>query len=199
MPRRKPKKPNLSKEQELNLKEQLDGIILADEMLSGLTAPDIPPMRPQRTIDVDNIKNDVESEARAILDSLSKFYHDMESLPEDNYLKHFATYMSQMEKNYKELRKESEDIKKQSEIQFDKDGNLIDSPENMDALKVRGTKSLMENLQTLMKGGSKIKDAEIIEPEDELINPRTKDGGTADFIGGSDNDEDFEIEDEIFD
>jgi len=57
-------------------------------MLSGLTAPDIPPMRPQRTIDVDNIKNDVESEARAILDSLSKFYHDMESLPEDNYLKH---------------------------------------------------------------------------------------------------------------
>lgn len=113
--------------------------------------------------------------------------------------KNFATYMSQMEKNYKELRKESEDIKKQSEIQFDKDGNLIDSPENMDALKVRGTKSLMENLQTLMKGGSKIKDAEIIEPEDELINPRTKDGGTADFIGGSDNDEDFEIEDEIFD
>jgi hypothetical protein len=255
MPRRKPKKPNLSKEQELNLKEKLDGIILADEMLSGLSAPDIPPMRPQRTIDVDTIKTDVESEARAILDSLSKFYHDMENLPEDNYLKHkqkidalsistmafqirtaqhaisklieeidsgrieprlfevlaqlqnqimqmpknFANYMSQMEKNYKELRKESDDIKKQSEIQFDKDGNLIDSPENIDALKVRGTKSLMENLQTLMKGGSKIKDAEIIEPNDELINPRKKDGGTSDFIGGSDDEEDFQIEDEIFD
>lgn len=255
MPRRKPKKSNLSKEQELSLKEKLDGIILADEMLSGLTAPDIPPMRPQRTIDVDNIKTDVESEARAILDSLSKFYHDMENLPEDNYLKHkqkidalsistmafqirtaqhaisklieeidsgrieprlfevlaqlqnqimqmpknFSNYMSQMEKNYKELRKESDDIKKQSEIQFDKDGNLIDSPENIDALKVRGTKSLMENLQTLMKGGSKIKDAEIIEPSDELINPRTKDGGTSDFMGGFDDNDDFQIDDEIFD
>jgi hypothetical protein len=255
MPRRKPKKPNLSKEQELNLKEKLDGIILADEMLSGLTAPDIPPMRPQRTIDIDNVKTDVESEARAILDSLSKFYHDMENLPEDNYLKHkqkidalsistmafqirtaqhaisklieeidsgrleprlfevlaqlqnqimqmpknFANYMSQMEKNYKELRKESDDIKKQSDIQFDKEGNLIDSPENMEALKVRGTKSLMENLQTLMKGGSKIKDAEIIHPDDGLINPRTKDGGASDLIGGSDEDDDFEIDDEIFD
>jgi len=254
MPRRKPKKNNLSKEEELKLKEKLDGIILADEMLSGLTTPDIPPIKPQRVIDIDNVKNDVESEARAILDSLSKFYHDMENLPEDNYLKHkqkidalsistmafqirtaqhaiaklieeidsgrieprlfevlaqlqnqimqmpknFANYMSQMEKNYKELRKESDDIKKQSEIQFDKDGNLIDSPENMEALKVRGTKSLMENLQTLMKGGSKIKDAEIIEPEDSLINPRVKDGGKSDLMGGSSDDDDFEIEDEIF-
>ena len=36
MPRRKPKTNNLSKEQELNLKDRLDSIILADEMLSGL-------------------------------------------------------------------------------------------------------------------------------------------------------------------
>jgi len=254
MPRRKPKKNNLTKEQELNLKDKLDSIVLADEMLSGLSAPDIPPMKPQRFINVDNVKSEVEMEARAILDSLSKFYNDMESLPEDNYLKHkqkidalsistmafqirtaqhaiaklieeidsgrieprlfevlaqlqnqimqmpknFSNYMTQMEKNYKQLKTESEEMKKQSDISFDENGNLIQTPENMDALKVRGTKSLMENLQTLMKGGNIVKEAEIVPMEDNLINPRTKDGTSSDLLGG-DNEEDFEIDDEIFD
>ena len=252
MPRRKPKKHNLSKEQELNLKDKLDGIILADEMLSGLTMPDIPPIKAPRFIKVDEVKNEVEAEARAILDSLSKFYNDMDSLPEDNYIRHkqkidalsistmafqirtaqhaisklveeidsgrleprlfevlaqlqnqimqmpknFSTYMTQMEKNYKQLKTESEEIKKQSDIQFDSDGNLMQSAENMEALKVRGTKSLMENLQTLMKGGNLVKEAEII-PDDNLINPKTKDGGTSDLM--QDEDDDFQMEDEIFD
>ena len=66
MPRRKPKAPNLSKEAELNLKDKLDGIVLADEMLAGLSTPDIPAMKPQRFINVDSVKNEVETEARAI-------------------------------------------------------------------------------------------------------------------------------------
>jgi len=253
MPRRKPKKNNLSKEAELNLKDKLDSIILADEMLSGLSTPDIPPIKPQRFINVDNVKNEVESEARAILDSLSKFYNDMESLPADSYIKHkqkidalgiytmafqirtaqhaiaklieeidsgrleprlfevlaqlqnqimqmpknFSNYMSQMEKNYKQLKSESEEMQKQSEISFDENGNILQTPENIEALKVRGTKSLMENLQTLMKGGNLVKEAEILPMDDDLINPRTKDGGTSDLLGG--DEEDFEIDDEIFD
>jgi hypothetical protein len=252
MPRRKPKKQNLSKEQELNLKDKLDGIILADEMLSGLSAPDIPPMKPQRFINVDSVKTEVEVEARAILDSLSRFYNDMENLPADSYIKHkqkidalsistmafqirtaqhaisklveeidsgrmeprlfevlaqlqnqimqmpknFSNYMSQMEKNYKQLRSESDELNKEN-IEFDSEGNLMQSKDNMDALKVRGNKSLMENLQNMMKNGSMVKEAEIVMPDDNLINPKTKDGGTSDLLGG-DDDEYFEIEDEIF-
>jgi len=252
MPRRKPKKNNLSKEQELSLKDRLDGIILADEMLAGLSAPDIPPMKPQRFINVDSVKTEVEVEARAILDSLSRFYNDMENLPADSYIKHkqkidalsistmafqirtaqhaisklveeidsgrmeprlfevlaqlqnqimqmpknFSNYMSQMEKNYKQLRSESDEINKEN-IEFDSEGNLIQSKDNMDALKVRGNKSLMENLQNMMKNGSVVKEAEIVMPDDNLINPKTKDGGTSDLLGG-DDDEYFEIEDDIF-
>jgi hypothetical protein len=252
MPRRKPKKNNLSKEQELNLKDRLDGIILADEMLAGLSAPDIPPMKPQRFINVDSVKTEVEVEARAILDSLSRFYNDMENLPADSYIKHkqkidalsistmafqirtaqhaisklveeidsgrmeprlfevlaqlqnqimqmpknFSNYMSQMEKNYKQLRSESDEINKEN-IEFDSEGNLMQSKDNMDALKVRGNKSLMENLQNMMKNGSVVKEAEIVMPDDNLINPKTKDGGTSDLLGG-DDDEYFEIEDDIF-
>jgi len=252
MPRRKPKKNNLSKEQELSLKDRLDGIILADEMLAGLSAPDIPPMKPQRFINVDSVKTEVEVEARAILDSLSRFYNDMENLPADSYIKHkqkidalsistmafqirtaqhaisklveeidsgrmeprlfevlaqlqnqimqmpknFSNYMSQMEKNYKQLRSESDEINKEN-IEFDSEGNLMQSKDNMDALKVRGNKSLMENLQNMMKNGSVVKEAEIVMPDDNLINPKTKDGGTSDLLGG-DDDEYFEIEDDIF-
>ena len=177
MPRRKPKTPNLSKEAELNLKDKLDGIVLADEMLSGLTTPDIPPMKPQRFINVDSVKSEVETEARAILDSLSRFYSDLEDIPEDSYLKHkqkidalsistmafqirtaqhaisklveeidsgrmeprlfevlaqlqnqimqmpknFSNYMTQMEKNYKQLKSESEEVKRGGNIQYDEE------------------------------------------------------------------------------
>ena len=70
--------------------------------------------------------------------------------------------------------------------------------ENMDLLKVRGTKSLMENLQSVIKSGNLVKDAEIVPPNDDLINPRTKfGGGSGDSLGG-DDDIDFEIEDDIF-
>jgi hypothetical protein len=255
MPRRKPKKQNLSKEAELELKNKLDGIVLADEMLSGLSAPDIPPMKPQRFIKVDQVKSEVESEARAIMESLSNFYNDMNSLSEDSYLKHkqkidalsistmafqirtaqhaisklieeidsgrmeprlfevlaqlqnqimqmpknFSNYMSQMEKNYKQLRTESEEIKRGGNIQLDENGNVITNDENMDLLKVRGTRSLMENLQTVMKSGNLVKDAEIVPPSDDLINPRTKFGtGSGDSSLGGDDDIDFEIENEIF-
>jgi len=257
MPRRKPKKPNLSKEQELNLKDKLDSIILADEMLSGLSTPDIPPIKQHRELNIDGVRSEVEMEARAILDSLSKFYNDMENISEESYIKHkqkidamsistmafqirtaqhaiakiieeidsgrveprlfevlaqlqnqimqmpknFSSYMTQMEKNYKQLKSESEDIKKGGgDIEFDENGNIIQSRQNEELLKARGTRSLMENLQNVMKNGSLVKDAEIVKneaPDDSLINPRTKFGGTTDLLGGED-DIDFEIEDDIF-
>lgn len=254
MPRRKPKTPNLSKEQELNLKDRLDSIILADEMLSGLSTPDIPPIKPHRELKIDTVKSEVEMEARAILESLSKFYNDVENISEDSYMKHkekidamnistmafqirtaqhaiakiieeidsgrveprlfevlaqlqnqimqmpknFSSYMTQMEKNYKQLKAESEDIKKGGDIQFDENGNIIQSKENEDLLKARGTRSLMENLQNVMKNGNMIKDAEIVTPDDSLINPRTKFGGTSDLLGGGDDGVDFELDDDIF-
>jgi hypothetical protein len=256
MPRRKPKTQNLSKEQELNLKDKLDSIILADEMLSGLSTPDIPPIKQHRELNIDGVKTEVEIEARAILDSLSKFYNDMDNLSEDSYIKHkqkidamsistmafqirtaqhaiaklieeidsgrveprlfevlaqlqnqimqmpknFSSYMTQMEKNYKQLKIESEEINKGGDIQFDENGNIIQSKENEDLLKARGTRSLMENLQNAMKNGSIVKDAEIVNndpPDDSLINPRTKFGGTTDLLGG-DDDIDFELDDDIF-
>ncbi len=256
MPRRKPKTNNLSKEQEINLKNKLDSIVLADEMLSDLSTPDIPPIKPHRELKIDAVKTEVEVEARAILDSLSKFYNDMESVSEDSYIKHkqkidamsistmafqirtaqhaisklieeidsgrveprlfevlaqlqnqimqmpknFSSYMTQMEKNYKQLKVESEEIKKGVELQFDENGNIIQSQENTDLLKARGTRSLMENLQNVMRGGNMVKDAEIVKetPDDSLINPRTKFGGSSDLSGDGD-DIDFEIEDELFD
>ncbi len=256
MPRRKPKTQNLSKEQELNLKDKLDSIILADEMLSGLSTPDIPPIKQHRELNIDGVKTEVEIEARAILDSLSKFYNDMDNLSEDSYIKHkqkidamsistmafqirtaqhaiaklieeidsgrveprlfevlaqlqnqimqmpknFSSYMTQMEKNYKQLKIESEEVNKGGDIQFDENGNIIQSKENEDLLKARGTRSLMENLQNAMKNGSIVKDAEIVNndpPDDSLINPRTKFGGTTDLLGG-DDDIDFELDDDIF-
>jgi len=256
MPRRKPKKPNLSKEQELNLKDKLDSILLADEMLSGLSTPDIPPIKQHRELNIDGVRSEVEMEARAILDSLSKFYNDMESISEESYIKHkqkvdamsistmafqirtaqhaiakiieeidsgrveprlfevlaqlqnqimqmpknFSSYMTQMEKNYKQLKSEAEEIKKGGNIQFDENGNILQTQDNADLLKARGTRSLMENLQNVMRGGV-VKDAEIVKqdpPDDSLINPRTKFGGTTDLLGGED-DIDFEIEDDIFD
>jgi len=256
MPRRKPKTQNLSKEQELNLKDKLDSIILADEMLSGLSTPDIPPIKQHRELNVDGVKTEVEIEARAILDSLSKFYNDMENISEDSYIKHkqkidamsistmafqirtaqhaiaklieeidsgrveprlfevlaqlqnqimqmpknFSSYMTQMEKNYKQLKIESEEIKKGGDIEFDENGNIIQSKENDDLLKARGTRSLMENLQNVMKNGNMVKDAEIVKndpPDDSLINPRTKFGGTTDLLGGEDE-IDFELDDDIF-
>lgn len=256
MPRRKPKTQNLSKEQELNLKDKLDSIILADEMLSGLSTPDIPPIKQHRELNVDGVKTEVEIEARAILDSLSKFYNDMENISEDSYIKHkqkidamsistmafqirtaqhaiaklieeidsgrveprlfevlaqlqnqimqmpknFSAYMTQMEKNYKQLKIESEEIKKGGDIQFDENGNIIQSKENEDLLKARGTRSLMENLQNVMKNGNLVKDAEVVKndpPDDSLINPRTKFGGSTDILGG-DDDVDFELDDDIF-
>lgn len=253
MPRRKPKKHDLSKEQEMQLKEKLDSIVLADEMLSGLGVPDIPPIKEPRILNVNTVKSEVETEARSILESLSKFYNDFDDADEDNYLKkkqkidalnistlafqirtaqhaiskiieeidsgrverglfevlaqlqnqlmqmpkNFSTYMNQMEKNYKELKSEKD--KSPENISLDENGKVIDNLENSEALKVRGTKSLMESLQNSIKNGSKIKDADIVEEKvaDDLINPRTK-TVTSDLAGPSDDDVDFEIEDELF-
>jgi hypothetical protein len=61
------------------------------------------------------------------------------------------------------------------------------------------SKSLMENLQSVIKSGNLVKDAEIVPPNDDLINPRTKFGsGSGDLSLGGDEDIDFEIEDDIF-
>lgn len=256
MPRRKPKTPNLSKEQELSLKTKLDGIVLAEEMLSGLSTPDIAPIKNIRVMDVDNTKTEVEGEARAILESLARFYSGTENLPEDNYIKfrqkidalsistmafqirtaqhaisklieeidtgrieprlfevlaqlqnqimqmpkNFSQYMSQMEKNYKQLKSEDEEIKKGNPLEFDENGQLKNTPENAEALKVRGTKSLMENLQSLMKNGPMVKDAEIVKesPKDDLINPRAKDAGGLGDNYGDDEDSQFDMDDDHF-
>lgn len=256
MPRRKPKKPNLSKEQELLLKTKLDGIVLAEEMLSGLSSPDIAPIKKIRMMDVDRTKTEVETEARSILESLAKFYSGTGDLPEDNYIKfrqkidalsistmafqirtaqhaisklieeidtgrieprlfevlaqlqsqimqmpkNFSTYMSQMEKNYKQLKSEEEEIKSGNPIEFDENGQLKNTLENQEALKVRGTKSLMENLQSLIKNGSMVKDAEIVKevPKDDLINPRSKDAGGLGNGYMEEEDSEFEIDDDLF-
>lgn len=254
MPRRKPKNKTLSPDQELSLKNKLDGIVLADQMLSGLTSPEFPPFQSSETMDIKGVKNGVEEEARAMAESLAKFYGEVENLEENHYMKrkqkfdslnistmafqiraaqhtiarlieeidagpintrhfevlaqlqnqlmqmpkNFSSYMAQMEKNYKQLGEEENNKKKQQDIQFDEAGNLVQSPENIDALKVRGTKSLMENLQTLMKSSNIIKDAEIVPPNNDLINPRKASKKDSDALGGEPDEDNFEIDDDIF-
>ena len=57
----------------------------------------------------------------------------------------------------------------------------------------------MENLQTLMKSGNMIKDAEIIPPNNDLINPRKNAKSEAELLGGNnEDDEEFQMDDEIF-
>ena len=92
MPRRKPKQ-QISKEQELKIKKQLDDILLADEMLSGLSTPDIPPIKPVRMMNFDVTKSEVESEAKNLLGSLLKFYMDDNLINEDD----FALYKSRID------------------------------------------------------------------------------------------------------
>ena len=56
-----------------------------------------------------------------------------------------------------------------------------------------------ENLQSVIKSGNRVKDAEIVPPNDDLINTRTKFGsGSGDLSLGGDDDIDFVIEDDIF-
>ena len=92
MPRRKPKQ-QVSKEQELKIKKQLDDILLADEMLSGLSAPDIPPIKPVRMMNFDAARVEVESEAKNLLGSLLKFYLDDNLIKQDD----FALYKSKID------------------------------------------------------------------------------------------------------
>ena len=89
MPRRKPKQ-QISKEQELKIKKQLDDILLADEMLEGLSTPDIPPIKPIRMMNFDATKMEVESEAKNLLGSLLKFYLDSDSIQQDDFAKYKA-------------------------------------------------------------------------------------------------------------
>ena len=84
MPRRKPKQ-QVSKEEELRIKKQLDEILLVDEMLEGLSAPDIPPIKPVRMMNFDTTKAEVESEAKKLLGSLLKFYLDDNLIKEDDF------------------------------------------------------------------------------------------------------------------
>lgn len=89
MPRRKPKS-QISKEEELKIKKQLDDILLADEMLEGLSTPDIPPIKPVRMMNFDTTRLEVESEAKKLLGSLVKFYLDRDAIEEDDFAKYKA-------------------------------------------------------------------------------------------------------------
>ena len=89
MPRRKPKS-EISKEQELKIKKQLDDILLADEMLEGLVTPDIPPIKPVRIMNFDSTRAEVESEAKKLLGSLVKFYLDKDAIEQDDFARYKA-------------------------------------------------------------------------------------------------------------
>lgn len=250
MPRRKPKNRDLSKEKELEMKSKLDEILLADDMLNGIENPNLPPLKPQRTMNLDTVKNDVEFEAKRILNALAEFYWDpniiegkeyieekqkmdammvsvmafnvrtaqhaitklLEEIDSGNFQprmfevlaqlqnqmmqmpKNFSSYVTQMEKNYKVLKTEAEQKQNSNPISMDEDGNVI-SVNPGETLKVRGNKSLMEGLQNLMKSNVIVKEAEVLNVDDNLVNPAKKSGNPL----GEDDDEDIlEIEDDLF-
>lgn len=89
MPRRKPKeKPDgkISKEEALRKKKQLEDLLFADDLVNEMGTPDIPPMKPVRLMNFDNIKTEVEIQAKSILNSLVKFYMDSDIIQEDDYV-----------------------------------------------------------------------------------------------------------------
>jgi hypothetical protein len=250
MPRRKPKNNQLSKEKELEIKKSLDDILLADEMLNGIESPDLPPLKPQRVVNLDNMKNEVDVEAKRILNTLADFYWDPNLLEGKEYInekqkidamnvsimafnvrtaqhaitklleeidsgnfqprmfevlaqlqnqmmqmpKNFSSYMTQMEKNYKQLRIEAEQKQNSNPMSVDENGNVT-SLNPGDTLKVRGNKSLMEGLQNMMKTNVIVREAEIVDHDDSLVNPAKKENPL-----GEDGDDSFmEIDDELFD
>jgi hypothetical protein len=90
MPRRTPKikSTNLSKEDALKKKQELEDLIFNNETLDGLGSPDIPPMKPLRVMNFDSLKTEVETESKSILGSLIKFYMDTDIIDENDYI-HF--------------------------------------------------------------------------------------------------------------
>jgi len=93
MPRRPPKnKPEtkLTKEDALRKKKELEDLIFADDLLDDLGSPDIPPMKPSRMMNFDNLKTEVETEAKSILNSLIKFYMDSDIIEEGDYVNYRA-------------------------------------------------------------------------------------------------------------
>ncbi len=89
MPRRPPKNKEgspITKEQALKKKQELEDLIFNNETLDGLTAPDIPPMKPSRVMNFDSLKTEVETEAKSILNSLIKFYMDSDIIDEKDYI-----------------------------------------------------------------------------------------------------------------
>jgi hypothetical protein len=93
MPRRPPKNKagvKLTKEDALKKKQELEDLIFNDEMLDGLGAPDIPPMKPMRMMNFDSLKTEVETEAKSILTSLIKFYMDSDIIEEGDYVHYRA-------------------------------------------------------------------------------------------------------------
>lgn len=234
MPRRKPK-PQISKEQELKIKKELDDILLADEMLSGLSTPDIPPMKPVRQMNFDVTKAEAESEAKNLLGSLLKFYLDENYIKEDDFARYksrfdvmnisamafairatqhsitklmdeidaggggqymarnnevlaqmlgqlftmpekFQKYISEMEKNYKTHadQKRLKDATGDAVLLNENGEEELPGMLSGQSVKVRGNKSLMENIQKSIKNED-YKKGEILPDEKELIDPRAKD------------------------
>ena len=93
MPRRKPKQQvetTITKEEALRKKKELEDLIFNDEMLSDLGHPDIPGMKPSRMMNFDNLKTEVEMEAKNILTSLIKFYMESSIIDEGDYINYRA-------------------------------------------------------------------------------------------------------------
>ena len=89
MPRRKPKAQvgvKITKEEALKKKKELEDLIFNDEILDELGSPDIPSMKPARIMNFDNLKTEVEIEAKGILGSLIKFYMDSDIISDDDYV-----------------------------------------------------------------------------------------------------------------
>jgi hypothetical protein len=113
--------------------------------------------------------------------------------------KKYAAYITEMEKSYKGLKKDAESKQNSSGIAIDENGEIKPNQSNETSLKARGTKAIMEGLQHIIKNGTIVKDAEIIDEEKrkDLIDPRKKDLERADGIS-SEGDEIFNIDEDLF-
>ena len=127
---------------------------------------------------------------------LSQLQAQLFAMPEK-----FQKYINEMEKSYKNHSQEKAKKDASSDAMLlNENGEEASIPGILSGgnVKIRGNKSLMENIQSVINK-QEYKKGEIIDDKNDLVDPRTKDITTpAQYITKADEDPGFEMDSELF-
>jgi len=170
-------------------KQKIDSMNLASMMLQLKTA--------QHAITKLLEEIDLGNANPRMFEVLAQLQSQIMQMPKD-----YQSYVDKMEDNYKKIQGQLEDKSKSSSFQLEStesDGSVYNAPSGTEGIKVRGTKGIMEGLRDII--GSEIEDIKVDEDIDDnaVVNARKKakiDAGRNLSTDG--DDEDLEVEDELF-